>query len=122
MQKHVELDEPEEAHELELDTALFGSLRARRGARGRDRRSGRGPGEEEAVIEEEASKRSWPKIFLGWRRRLISGWSRARFAWDFDEDCNPEPQPAWGAAPLMQTLLPTRRAGAASEAKGGNLA
>src|SRR5213595_3616196 len=24
LQKHVELDEPEEAHELELDTALFG--------------------------------------------------------------------------------------------------
>ena len=24
MQKHVEIDEPEEAHELELDTALFG--------------------------------------------------------------------------------------------------
>jgi hypothetical protein len=24
MQKHVEIDEPEETHELELDTALFG--------------------------------------------------------------------------------------------------
>src|SRR3974377_1893294 len=24
MQKHVEIDEPEESHELELDTALFG--------------------------------------------------------------------------------------------------
>jgi len=24
MQKHIEVDEPEEAHELELDTALFG--------------------------------------------------------------------------------------------------
>src|SRR4030081_781609 len=31
MQKHVELDEPEEAHELELDTALFG-IAARTGA------------------------------------------------------------------------------------------
>src|SRR5437667_12444165 len=31
MQKHVEIDEPEEAHELELDTALFG-IAARAGA------------------------------------------------------------------------------------------
>ena len=31
MQKHVEIDEPEEAHELELDTALFGAI-ARAGA------------------------------------------------------------------------------------------
>ncbi len=55
MQKHVEIDEPEEAHELELDTALFG-IAARAGAELEDETTEEAEelGEDEAVIEEEA--------------------------------------------------------------------
>jgi DNA-directed RNA polymerase subunit omega len=55
MQKHVEIDEPEEAHELELDTALFG-IAARTGAQleGDPAEGAEDLEEDDAVIEEEA--------------------------------------------------------------------
>src|SRR5712672_2248962 len=43
MQKHVEIDEPEETHELELDSALYGAVAP----------AGPGPDEEEAVAAAE---------------------------------------------------------------------
>jgi len=66
MQKHVELDEPEEAHELELDTALFG-IAARAGAELEDETAevAEDLGEEEAVIEEEALEEGLAEDILG---------------------------------------------------------
>jgi DNA-directed RNA polymerase subunit omega len=56
MQKHVEIDEPEEAHELELDTALFGISARAELAELEDEtaEAAEDLGEDEAVIEEEA--------------------------------------------------------------------
>jgi DNA-directed RNA polymerase subunit omega len=67
MQKHVEIDEPEESHELELDTALFGvgapvdaalgdELDAEEaGEEGEEGDQDEGEGEEEETLSEESA-------------------------------------------------------------------
>jgi DNA-directed RNA polymerase subunit omega len=67
MQKHVEIDEPEESHELELDTALFGvgapvdaalgdELDAEdAGEEGEEGDQDEGEGEEEETLSEESA-------------------------------------------------------------------
>ena len=52
MQKHVEIDEPEETHDLELDPALFGVSAP--GVAVRDEETARQTGEIEEIEEEEA--------------------------------------------------------------------
>ena len=53
LQKHVEIDEPEETHELELDPALFG-IGAPAVAAGTEDEEGEGETEEEEEIDEES--------------------------------------------------------------------
>ncbi len=89
MQKHVELDEPEEAHELELDTALFG-IAARAGAELEDETAevAEDLGEEEAaVIEEEALEEGLAEDILGVEEEVDLGDGPERdLPGDFDEE------------------------------------
>src|SRR6266849_8739617 len=69
MQKHVEIDEPEETHELELDAALYGVI-APSGPAGLEEEAAAEAedlelGEEEAVIEEEALDEELAEDILG---------------------------------------------------------
>jgi len=88
MQKHVELDEPEEVHELELDTALFG-IAARAGAELEDETAevAEDLGEEEAVIEEEALEEGLAEDILGVEEEVDLGDGPERdLPGDFDEE------------------------------------
>ena len=88
MQKHVELDEPEEAHELELDTALFG-IAARTGAELEDvaAEEAEDLGEDEAVIEEEALDEELAEDILGAEEEVDLGDGPEReVPGDFDEE------------------------------------
>ena len=72
MQKHVEIDEPEETHELELDGALYGVI-APAGSPGLEEEAAADAedlgeedlGEEESVIEEEALDEELAEDILG---------------------------------------------------------
>src|SRR2546425_426476 len=87
MQKHVELDEPEEAHELELDTALFG-IAARAGAELEDETAEAAEDlGEEAVIEEEALEEELAEDILGVEEEVDLGDGPERdLPGDFDEE------------------------------------
>jgi len=93
MQKHVEIDEPEEVHELELDTALFG-ITARAGAElgaGLEEEAAGGAedlGEDEAVIEEEeALEEELAEDILGVEEEVDLGAGPERdLPGDFDEE------------------------------------
>ena len=88
MQKHVELDEPEEAHELELDTALFG-IAARTGAELEDvaAEEAEDLGEDEAVIEEEALDEELAEDILGAEEEVDLGdGPEPDLPGDFDEE------------------------------------
>jgi DNA-directed RNA polymerase subunit omega len=88
MQKHVEIDEPEEAHELELDTALFG-IAARAGAQSEDEAAevAEDLGEEDAVIEEEVLEEELAEDMLGTEEEVDLGDSPERdLPGDFDEE------------------------------------
>jgi DNA-directed RNA polymerase subunit omega len=91
MQKHVEIDEPEEAHELELDTALFG-ITARAGAELEEEAVGATEdlGEDEAVIEEEeeeALEEELAEDILGVEEEVDLGDGPERdLPGDFDEE------------------------------------
>src|SRR5207245_11264630 len=87
MQKHVELDEPEEAHELELDTALFG-IAARAGAELEDETTEAAEDlGEEAVIEEEALEEELAEDILGVEEEVDLGDGPERdLPGDFDEE------------------------------------
>jgi DNA-directed RNA polymerase subunit omega len=88
MQKHVEIDEPEETHELELDTALFG-ITAHAGAELEDvtAEAAEDLGEEEAVIEEEALEEELAEDILGVEEEVDLGDGPERdLPGDFDEE------------------------------------
>jgi DNA-directed RNA polymerase subunit omega len=89
MQKHVEIDEPEEAHELELDTALFG-IAARAGAELEDETAEGAEeevGEDESVIEEEALEEELAEDILGAEEEVDLGDGPERDSTgDFDEE------------------------------------
>jgi DNA-directed RNA polymerase subunit omega len=88
MQKHVEIDEPEEVHELELDTALFG-ISARAGAELEEEAAGGAEdlGEDEAVIEEEALEEELAEDILGVEEEVDLGDGPERDSpGDFDEE------------------------------------
>jgi len=89
MQKHVEIDEPEEVHELELDTALFG-ITARAGAGLEEEAAGGAEdlGEDEAVIEEEeALEEELAEDILGVEEEVDLGDGPERdLPGDFDEE------------------------------------
>jgi hypothetical protein len=88
MQKHVEIDEPEEVHELELDTALFG-ISARAGAELEEEAAGGAEdlGEDEAVIEEEALEEELAEDILGVEEEVDLGDGPERdLPGDFDEE------------------------------------
>src|ERR1700736_2794470 len=78
MQKHVEIDEPEETHELELDAALYGVV------------APAGPAaleEEEAVIEEEALDEELAEDILGTEEDAdLADAPERDLAGDFDEE------------------------------------
>jgi DNA-directed RNA polymerase subunit omega len=92
MQKHVELDEPEEAHELELDTALFGIAAptgVELGAELEDEATegAEDLGEDEAVIEEEALDEELAEDILGAEEEVDLGDGPERdLPGDFDEE------------------------------------
>jgi DNA-directed RNA polymerase subunit omega len=70
MQKHVEIDEPEETHELELDAALYGVVAPTAPAFEEEEEEQVAAGvddlgEEEAVIEEEALDEELAEDILG---------------------------------------------------------
>lgn len=54
MQKHIEIDEPEETHELELEPALFGVAVAGSAASEEEVRFDADEAEDEGIVEEEA--------------------------------------------------------------------
>ena len=88
MQKHVEIDEPEETHELELDPALFGvsapSVALNRGGR---QPRGRRPRGDEADLEEEALDEELAVDILGAEEEADLADVPARdLPGDFDED------------------------------------
>src|SRR6202048_4516883 len=88
MQKHVEIDEPEEAHELELDTALFG-IAAHAVAELEDETAEGAEelGEDEAVIEEEALEEELAEDILGAEEEVDLGDGPERdLPGDFDEE------------------------------------
>jgi DNA-directed RNA polymerase subunit omega len=88
MQKHVEIDEPEEAHELELDTALLG-IAARAGAQSEDEAAegAEDLGDEDAVIEEEALEEELAEDMLGTEEEVDLGDGPERdLPGDFDEE------------------------------------
>ena len=88
MQKHVEIDEPEEAHELELDTALLG-IAARAGAQSEDEAAegAEDLGDEDAVIEEEALEEELAEDILGVEEEVDLGDGPERdLPGDFDEE------------------------------------
>jgi DNA-directed RNA polymerase subunit omega len=88
MQKHVEIDEPEETHELELDPALFGvsppngvPLESETGIEAEDL------GEEEGDLEEEALDEELAVDILGAEEEADLADVPARdLPGDFDED------------------------------------
>ena len=88
MQKHVEIDEPEETHELELDPALFGVaassgalIEAAAGSEPEDSE------EEEAIVEEEALDQELAVDILGTEEDVDLADAPARdLPGDFDED------------------------------------
>ena len=92
LQKHVELDEPEEAHELELDTALFGIAAptgAELGVELEDEAAegAEDLGEDEAVIEEEALDEELAEDILGAEEEVDLGDGPERdLPGDFDEE------------------------------------
>ena len=69
MQKHVEIDEPEETHELELDAALYGVVAPAEAPGLEDEVAAEAEdldlGEEEAVIEEEVLDEELAEDILG---------------------------------------------------------
>jgi DNA-directed RNA polymerase subunit omega len=89
MQKHVEIDEPEETHELELEPALFGVaapagalLEEEAGAEAEDLGA-----EEEAVIEEEGLDEEFAEDILGVEEEVDLADAPARdLPGDFDEE------------------------------------
>ena len=88
MQKHVEIDEPEEAHELELDAALLG-IAARAGAQSEDEAAegAEDLGDEDAVIEEEALEEELAEDMLGTEEEVDLGDGPERdLPGDFDEE------------------------------------
>ncbi len=88
MQKHVEIDEPEEAHELELDTALFG-ITARPSAEF-ENETAEGTEDledDEAVIEEESLEEDLAEDILGAEEEVDLGDGPEReLPGDFDEE------------------------------------
>jgi hypothetical protein len=88
MQKHVEIDEPEETHDLELDPALFG-VSAPRGAVADEEIAGQAEEveEEEAELEEEALGEELAVDILGAEEETDLADGPARdLPDDFDED------------------------------------
>jgi DNA-directed RNA polymerase subunit omega len=88
MQKHVEIDEPEETHDLELDPALFG-VSAPRGAVADEEIAGQAEEveEEEADLEEEALGEELAVDILGAEEETDLADGPARdLPDDFDED------------------------------------
>jgi DNA-directed RNA polymerase subunit omega len=65
MQKHVEIDEPEETHELELDPMLFGVALPTVAAAEEESDADDIEEEEEAVVEEEVSEDELEEDMLG---------------------------------------------------------
>jgi DNA-directed RNA polymerase subunit omega len=93
MQKHVEIDEPEETHELELDAALFGVVApAERSALEEDEEAGAEADdldleEEEAVIEEEALDEGLAEDILGVEEEVdLADAPVSDLPGDFDEE------------------------------------
>ena len=88
MQKHVEIDEPEETHDLELDPALFG-VSAPSGAVPDEETAGQAEEieEEEADLEEEALGEELAVDILGAEEETDLADGPARdLPGDFDED------------------------------------
>ena len=86
MQKHVEIDEPEETHELELDPALFG-VSPPSGAVLEEEAALEAEGEEEADLEEEALDEELAVDILGAEEEADLTDVPARdLPGDFDED------------------------------------
>ena len=86
MQKHVEIDEPEETHELELDPALFG-VSTPSGALLEEEAPLEAEGEEEADLEEEALDEELAVDILGAEEEADLTDVPARdLPGDFDED------------------------------------
>jgi len=89
MQKHVEIDEPEETHELELDPALFGVaapstalLDEEAGGEAEDLAE-----EEDSVLEEEGLDEELAEDMLGVEEEVDLGDAPAReLPGDFDEE------------------------------------
>ena len=95
MQKHVEIDEPEETHELELDTALFGIAARPAGEIGAELEDEAGEGagdlgeEDEAVTEEEEAleEEELAEDILGAEEEVDLGDNPERdLPGDFDEE------------------------------------
>jgi len=84
MQKHVEIDEPEEAHELELDTALFG-IAARADAELEDE-GAEDLGGDETVVEEEALEEELAEDILGEEDGDLGDGPERDLPGDFDEE------------------------------------
>jgi len=84
MQKHVEIDEPEEAHELELDTALFG-IAARADAELEDE-GAEDLGGDETVVEEEALEEELAEDILGEEEGDLGDGPERDLPGDFDEE------------------------------------
>jgi DNA-directed RNA polymerase subunit omega len=91
MQKHVEIDEPEETHELELDAALYGVV-APAGPQGLEEVAAAEAEDldledEEAVIEEEALGEELAEDILGAEEdRDLADAPTRDLAGDFDEE------------------------------------
>jgi DNA-directed RNA polymerase subunit omega len=88
MQKHIEVDEPEEAHELELDTALFGVLpRVSAEFEGEASEAAEEIEEDEAGTEEEALEEELAEDMLVAEEEvdLVDGTERD-LPGDFDEE------------------------------------
>jgi len=93
MQKHVEIDEPEETHELELDSALLGVVApAERSALEEDEEAGAEADdldleEGEAVIEEEALDEGLAEDILGVEEEVdLADAPVSDLPGDFDEE------------------------------------
>jgi len=91
MQKHVEIDEPEETHDLELDAELYGVMVPASAGFGEDEVAVAGEAEdleeEEEVIEEEALDEELAEDILGADEDAdLAEVPAAELPGDFDEE------------------------------------
>jgi DNA-directed RNA polymerase subunit omega len=91
MQKHVEIDEPEETHDLELDAELYGVMAPASAGFGEDEVAAAGEAEdleeEEEVIEEETLDEELAEDILGADEAAdLADVPAAELPGDFDEE------------------------------------